>query len=177
MGHVERSGHAEREREDSHGEFHRQKADTQSSLLESEKGASVTKGGNSIMAGRRAAVLWRGTAGGVRRPFSAVGGGVQAQLRRSTLSARLEVATGRTGPWQAFSTKVSDPIPINFKKGKEDPVIKADEEYPDWLWNLEPPSLAELTKKGMENLSPEESRLYWQKMSKKKIKDNNAASA
>ncbi|CAM9285142.1 unnamed protein product, partial [Choristocarpus tenellus] len=28
-------------------------------------------------------------------------------------------------------------IPVNFLKDGSDPIIKSDEEYPEWLWNLE----------------------------------------
>ncbi|CAN0095862.1 unnamed protein product, partial [Discosporangium mesarthrocarpum] len=28
-------------------------------------------------------------------------------------------------------------IPVNFLKNGADPVVKSDDEYPDWLWNLE----------------------------------------
>lgn len=43
----------------------------------------------------------------------------------------------------------TDIVPVNIYKDKEDPPIKDDSEYPDWLWELvDPqPTLKELTLK------------------------------
>jgi len=55
----------------------------------------------------------------------------------------------------------------------EDHVIKADEEYPDWLWQMDLPTLSELLAKGLGNLTPAESRRYYQLVSTSSIKENN----
>mmetsp|Transcript_15942 Transcript_15942/g.21076 ORF Transcript_15942/g.21076 Transcript_15942/m.21076 type:complete len:90 (-) Transcript_15942:404-673(-) len=48
--------------------------------------------------------------------------------------------------FRRMSTNIGDPVPINFYKDGQDPLIKPDEDYPDWMWNLKQPSLAELKK-------------------------------
>mmetsp|Transcript_6539 Transcript_6539/g.8094 ORF Transcript_6539/g.8094 Transcript_6539/m.8094 type:complete len:98 (-) Transcript_6539:106-399(-) len=68
---------------------------------------------------------------------------------------------------------VGDSIPINFKKSDTDPVIKPDEGYPDWLWELEQPKLYVLEQKKPSELTDQEARRYWKLIRKAKIKDSN----
>ena len=45
-------------------------------------------------------------------------------------------------------TKVGDVVPIGVEPGKPDPVIKKDEEYPAWLWEVgKEPSLEDLERR------------------------------
>ncbi len=58
-------------------------------------------------------------------------------------------------------------MPINFWREKEHPKIKADGEYPAWLWSAQRPSLAVLNRKiaseGLRSLTLEELR-RWRKL-------------
>ena len=56
----------------------------------------------------------------------------------------------------------------------EDPVIKPDDEYPEWLFSLgELSGLGELQAKGVENLTAEEKKRYYQLRSTQQIKERN----
>jgi len=55
----------------------------------------------------------------------------------------------------------------NIYKDGQDPPIKPDSEYPEWLWNLK------LEKVPIEQLSMDE-KTYWRRIRKAKIKQQNA---
>ena len=55
----------------------------------------------------------------------------------------------------------------NIYKTGEDPAIKEDSEYPDWLWGLLEP------KKSHDELSPD-SKQYWRRYNKHKAHERNA---
>mmetsp|Transcript_26914 Transcript_26914/g.60165 ORF Transcript_26914/g.60165 Transcript_26914/m.60165 type:complete len:102 (-) Transcript_26914:468-773(-) len=73
---------------------------------------------------------------------------------------------------------IGDPVPVNFKKTGEDPVIKEDSAYPSWLWEMTLPSLGELQAKDSngQELTPKETRRLFQLKSTAKIKENNELS-
>lgn len=48
-------------------------------------------------------------------------------------------------------------------RGGEDPVLKDDSDYPDWLWSI--------LDTGKE-LTPDD-KLYWRRLNKQKARDNN----
>lgn len=47
---------------------------------------------------------------------------------------------------------------LNIDKGGSDPVVKADAEYPEWLWRLATPdrTLGDLRRAGVDNLEFED---------------------
>ena len=53
-------------------------------------------------------------------------------------------------------------VGANIHTTGEDPAIKADSEYPDWLWGLLDPDVS----------SP--SKPYWRKLNKQKARERNA---
>ena len=55
----------------------------------------------------------------------------------------------------------------NIYKDGQDPPLKPDSEYPDWLWTLNG------TKTPLSELSTEEN-IYWRRVRKAKIKQQNA---
>eukprot|EP00903_Cladosiphon_okamuranus_P008525 g8185.t1 len=48
--------------------------------------------------------------------------------------------------------------PINYLKDGKDPSVMPDEDYPDWLWNMQLPSLARLKRTKEEDYTLEEFR-------------------
>ena len=71
---------------------------------------------------------------------------------------------------------------VNYAKGGQDPELKPDSEYPEWLWGLaEPkPSLGELQRRleGREaEASDDEVRRLWDLYNRQRIKDRNAANS
>ena len=56
---------------------------------------------------------------------------------------------------------------VNIYKDGQDPPIKPDSEYPEWLWSLK------VEKVPIEQLSTDE-KGYWRKVRKAKIKQQNA---
>lgn len=55
---------------------------------------------------------------------------------------------------------------VNIYKNGEDPMLKEDSQYPDWLWNLLEP------KKSYEELSPD-TKQYWRRHNKCKAHEHN----
>lgn len=55
---------------------------------------------------------------------------------------------------------------LNYYKSGEDPVIKDDGDYPDWLWTVSEPV------KSHKELSPD-SKFYWRRLNKQKARNNN----
>ncbi|KAI8912329.1 mitochondrial ribosomal protein L37-domain-containing protein, partial [Powellomyces hirtus] len=58
---------------------------------------------------------------------------------------------------------------INILKDGEDPVAKADKEYPDWLWSLLEPKKIDFAEEEKLSIT------YLRKMTKEKIKANSLA--
>eukprot|EP00752_Nemacystus_decipiens_P008059 g7203.t1 len=63
--------------------------------------------------------------------------------------------------------------PINYLKDGKDPSVMPDEEYPDWLWNMQLPSLARLKRTKEEDYTLDEFRRFVQLDSREKIKRQN----
>ncbi|CAM9664903.1 unnamed protein product [Ectocarpus sp. 12 AP-2014] len=63
--------------------------------------------------------------------------------------------------------------PINFLKDGKDPSVMPDEEYPEWLWNMQLPSLARLKRTKEEDYTLDEFRRFVQLDSREKIKRQN----
>jgi len=73
---------------------------------------------------------------------------------------------------------VEDPTTVpglNIRKGGEDPPIRADEEYPDWVWTLgdELPTLNQLQKIPAEERTDEQNKRFKRLTRRAKIKENN----
>ena len=58
---------------------------------------------------------------------------------------------------------------LNYFKTGEDPPIREDSEYPEWLWKLLEPV------KSYKELSPD-TKQYWRRFNKVKARQNNFAS-
>jgi len=76
----------------------------------------------------------------------------------------------------ASSVKVGDKVPIAFMNGEQDPVIKADDEYPDWLHTLHEPlktkgELEKMWKNDPDSLNEEELRRYYRLIGLSQIKE------
>ncbi|CAM9715336.1 unnamed protein product [Ectocarpus sp. 6 AP-2014] len=63
--------------------------------------------------------------------------------------------------------------PINFLKDGKDPSVMPDEEYPEWLWNMQLPSLARLKRTKEDDYTLDEFRRFVQLDSREKIKRQN----
>ncbi|CAM9234879.1 unnamed protein product [Pylaiella littoralis] len=63
--------------------------------------------------------------------------------------------------------------PINFLKDGKDPSVMPDEDYPEWLWNMQLPSLARLKRTKEEDYTLDEFRRFVQLDSREKIKRQN----
>eukprot|EP00904_Undaria_pinnatifida_P012733 jgi/Undpi1/8590/HiC_scaffold_25.g11055.m1 len=64
-------------------------------------------------------------------------------------------------------------VPINYLKDGKDVPIKPDEEYPDWLWNMQLPSLARLKRTKEDDYTLDQFRRFVQLDSREKIKRQN----
>ncbi len=69
-------------------------------------------------------------------------------------------------PREAPTLNMEVCVGANIYKSGEDPPIKADSEYPDWLWELLEP------KKTSSELSPD-TREYWRRRNKEKAHERN----
>ncbi|CAM9397650.1 unnamed protein product [Heterosigma akashiwo] len=77
-----------------------------------------------------------------------------------------------------MSTKVGEPVPINFLKDGQDPLIKPDSDYPEWLWGLKLTSLADLKKaEKIDEISTPDLKRYWRLLNRSKIKEKNDESS
>jgi hypothetical protein len=86
---------------------------------------------------------------------------------------------------RAFCTKVGDVVPVSFMKEVPDPVIKENDDYPEWVFSLGDKSAgrnmskAQLLKKieedGLESLTAEQMMRAKRLLTLEKIKDNNVA--
>ena len=73
---------------------------------------------------------------------------------------------------------------VNYAKGGQDPELRADAEYPEWLWGLArpKPTLEEL-RRGLEGRDVEaeatdaEVRRMWDLYNRERIKQRNAANS
>lgn len=80
-----------------------------------------------------------------------------------------------------FSVKPGDKVPISILTSEKDPVIKEDDEYPDWVHTLHlpQPTLTELErqyKSDPDSLSVKNLRRYYRLLNQKIIKDGNIKS-
>jgi hypothetical protein len=69
-------------------------------------------------------------------------------------------------------------IPIGITKDGQDPVVKDDSEYPDWLFEIgaeDPETTEEMLAKGLKNLSYAETKKLFRMLRRDKIRKNNAA--
>lgn len=77
----------------------------------------------------------------------------------------------RTSSCRRYSTETSFPTTCpgaNYKKDGEEVVLRADCEYPDWLWKLGGP------KKDFKDMSPEEDgKSYYRRLRKMTIRHQN----
>eukprot|EP01033_Poteriospumella_lacustris_P012055 gene12055-8611_t len=79
--------------------------------------------------------------------------------------------------------KVGDKVPINFVKDEPAPVIKADSEYPDWVFKLgaKEPTLGELIERAEtqgisdETFTVQDAKRLKRLMSLDKVKKGNAS--
>lgn len=55
---------------------------------------------------------------------------------------------------------------LNIYVNGEDPPIREDSEYPDWLWDIAAPV------KSYKELSPD-SKMYWRRFNKQSARDKN----
>mmetsp|Transcript_4365 Transcript_4365/g.7455 ORF Transcript_4365/g.7455 Transcript_4365/m.7455 type:complete len:107 (+) Transcript_4365:93-413(+) len=94
-------------------------------------------------------------------------------------SSRRIVCCSSNATFRFVSFEVGSPIPINFMKDSPDPVIKPDDEYPEWLFSLTEPlptkrELVEMIEKdGMEAVSTRHLKLTKRRLTKEQIKENN----
>ncbi len=98
-------------------------------------------------------------------------------------SAALQAKKGKpaaaAGPAVVEKYDLTTQIPVNLMKEGDEPVYRADAEYPPWLWALadEPPLLDDLLMKGVEKLTQPELRRVLRLTSKKRIKARNLETA
>ncbi len=70
------------------------------------------------------------------------------------------------GPREVPPLNMDVCVGANIYKTGEDPPIKEDSEYPDWLWKLAEPT------KSYKELSPD-SKQYWRRLNKEKARQRN----
>eukprot|EP00611_Tribonema_gayanum_P028630 TRINITY_DN740_c0_g1_i4.p2 TRINITY_DN740_c0_g1~~TRINITY_DN740_c0_g1_i4.p2 ORF type:complete len:117 (+),score=18.33 TRINITY_DN740_c0_g1_i4:59-409(+) len=100
------------------------------------------------------------------------------QCSRGTTLRHLSKAAKKGRQPEPANAAASQPsvqtIPVNYLKDGQDPVVMANEHYPEWLRCLTLKNMTELNTKGYDNLTLEELRRYWQLASRRKIKESNA---
>mmetsp|Transcript_6477 Transcript_6477/g.10062 ORF Transcript_6477/g.10062 Transcript_6477/m.10062 type:complete len:143 (-) Transcript_6477:349-777(-) len=89
-------------------------------------------------------------------------------------AAKKAAAALAKGPYVP-THKTRDFVPVNIYKEGKDPEVKADGEYPDWLWDLlkPEPTLSELEKIPFEARTDEQHRRFFRQHSLQKIKEKN----
>ena len=74
-------------------------------------------------------------------------------LRRKGVQSLQHLTGGRACGVRLFSKLpvVGDKVDITFKKDQPEVTILPDDEYPEWLWSIQQPTLKQLHKKMDEN--------------------------
>uniref|UniRef100_A0A0D6R8H9 Large ribosomal subunit protein mL54 n=1 Tax=Araucaria cunninghamii TaxID=56994 RepID=A0A0D6R8H9_ARACU len=88
-------------------------------------------------------------------------------------------AAAPSAPAISEELKATTVVGANINKDGADPSVKADSEYPDWLWHLldKQIPLSELQRKDTNTMSVQELQRFVKLDNRRRIKENNALKA